>query len=139
VRPGADDPRIAKAEEAYAALNAGDVDGAIERMDPDVVFDWSRSKSPYRGVYEGREAVRRLFEELRESFEEMEYKTVEWIPAGERLVRVGGVRGRGRGSGVEVAMEGGQVIEFADGLASRVTLYQTAEEALAAVAGDAER
>jgi ketosteroid isomerase-like protein len=132
VTPGSDDPRIAKAEEAYASLNAGDVDAALERMDPNVVFDWSRSKSPYRGVYEGRDAVRRLFEELRESFDQMQYVTEDWIPAGERLVRIGGVRGRGRGSGVEVAMVGGQVIEFTDGPASRVTLYQTAEEALEA-------
>jgi hypothetical protein len=65
-------------------------------------------------------------------FDEVQFVTEDWIPAGERLVRIGGVRGRGRGSGVEVAMVGGQVIEFTDGPASRVTRYQTAEEALEA-------
>jgi ketosteroid isomerase-like protein len=131
----ADDPRIAAAEKTYAALTAGDVDGAITWFHPDVVFDWSRSNSPYQGVYEGRDAVRRLIEDLREAFEDMEYFTEEWIGAGERLVRVGGVRGRGRGSGVEVTMAGAQVVEFSGELASRVTLYQSREDALEAVSG----
>jgi ketosteroid isomerase-like protein len=130
---GPDDPRIAAAEETYAALTAGDVDAAVARLHRDIVFDWSRSHSPYQGVYEGREVVRGLIQELRESFEDLEYFTEEWIDAGERIVRVGGVRGRGRGSGADVAMVGAQVVEFSGEFASRVTLYQTKDEALEAV------
>jgi ketosteroid isomerase-like protein len=131
---GPDDPRVVAAEATYSALTAGDIDGAMEGFAQDVVFDWSRSNSPYQGVYEGRDAVRRLVEDLRDAFEGLEYFTEEWINAGERLIRVGGVRGRGRGSGAEVRMVGAQVIEFRDGLATSVTLYQDREEALAAVA-----
>ena len=53
-------------------------------------------------------------------------------PAGERLVRVGGIRGKGRASGVEISGKGAQIFEFADRLVKRFTLYQTKEEALAA-------
>jgi len=104
----------------------------MERLHPDIVFDWSRSNSPYARVYEGRAAVRDLLEEIREAFEDLEYFTEEWIDAGERLIRVGGVRGRGRSSGAEVAMVGAQVVEFSGILAMRVTLFQTTEEAIAA-------
>ena len=132
-----DDPRIAMAEKAYAELTAGDVEAAMERMDPGIVFDWSRSNSPYAGIFEGRAAVRRLFEEFRSAFEGMEYFTEEWIDAGDRLVRIGGVRGRGRGSGIEVTMAGAQVVEFSGDRPSHVTLYQTKDEALAAVSNPA--
>ena len=37
--------------------------------------------------------LEKSFADLREAFEDMEYFTEEWIGAGERLVRVGGVRG----------------------------------------------
>jgi ketosteroid isomerase-like protein len=132
-----DDPRIAMSEEIYGALTAGDVESAMERMDPEIVFDWSRSNSPYAGVYEGRAAVRGLFEEFRSAFEGMEYFTEEWIDAGDRLVRIGGVRGRGRGSGIQVTMAGAQVVEFSGDRATRVTLYQTKDEALAAISNPA--
>jgi ketosteroid isomerase-like protein len=130
---GSDDPRVAALEQGYAALTAGDIEAAIVGMHPEIVFDWSRSNSPYQGIYEGHEAVRSLIEDIRDAFAELEYFTEEWVDAGARLIRVGGVRGRGRGSGAEVAMVGAQVIEFSDGLPARVTLYQTKDEALAAV------
>ena len=47
-------------------------------------------------------------------------------------MRVGGIRGKGRASGVEISGKGAQIFEFADRLVKRVTLYQTKEEALAA-------
>ena len=40
-------------------------------------------------------------------------------PAGERLVRVGGIRGKGRASGVEISGKGAQIFEFADRLVKR--------------------
>ena len=129
---GPDDPRIAAAEANYAALAVGDLDQGLSNLHPDVVFDWSRSNSPYAGVYEGREAVRGLIEGIREAFEDLEYFTDEWIDAGERLIRVGGVRGRGRGSGAPVEMAGAQVVEYSGVLATRVTLFQGKREALAA-------
>ena len=126
------DRRIELAEQNYAALTAGHVEEALSRLHPEIVFDWSRSNSPYAGVYEGRGAVRDLLEEIRDAFDDLEYFTEEWIEVEDRVVRVGGVRGRGRESGAEVEMKGGQLIEFSGVLPTRVTLYQTKDEALAA-------
>jgi len=105
-------------------------------MHPDVVLDWSRSRAPYQGVYEGHAGAQELVRETIDAFRDIEYFADEWIPVGERLVRVGGIRGVGRSSGVEFSGRGSQVYEFEDGLVRRVTIYQSKEEALAAARGD---
>jgi uncharacterized protein len=129
-----EDPRIRVAEQLYVAISAGDLEGALEFTHPDVVLDWSRSRGPYQGFYEGRAGAHEFVTEVIAVFREVEYFADEWIPAGDRLVRVGGVRGVGRGSGIEISGRGAQVFEFSDGLVRRVTLYQGKEEALAAAA-----
>ncbi len=128
------DPPIRVAEQLYAAIGAGDLEAAVGFTKPDVVLDWSRSKGPYQGSYEGHAGTHEFVTEVITVFREVEYFTEEWIPVGERLVRVGGVRGFGRGSGIEISGRGAQVFEFAAGLVRQVTLYQSKEEALAAAA-----
>jgi ketosteroid isomerase-like protein len=130
------DPRIELAERALKVLAAGDSAAAVRYMHPDVVLDWSRSRAPYHGVYEGHAGAQELIGETIAAFREIEYFADEWIPVGERLVRVGGIRGVGRASGVEFSGRGAQVYEFEGELVSRVTLYQGKEEALAAAGAD---
>jgi hypothetical protein len=43
------------------------------------------------------------------------------------------MRARGHASGIEIEASGAQVFEFRDGLLWRATMYQSKEEALAAV------
>jgi ketosteroid isomerase-like protein len=105
----------------------------LDDLHPDGVADWSRSRGPFRGVYRGRQEVLAFFAEVDEAWDEVEYFHTELIPIGERVVRVGGMRARGRGSGVEIEASGAQVFEFRDGMVWRVTLYQDRDEALAAV------
>jgi ketosteroid isomerase-like protein len=126
------DPRIKVAEHLYGAIAAGDLDEAFRWAHPDIILDWSRSRGPYQGTYEGHQGAKDFVTEAITVFRDVEYFTEEWIPVEERLVRVGGLRGVGRSSGVEISGRGAQIFEFADGLVSRVTLYQTREEALAA-------
>ncbi len=129
-----EDPRIGVAEQLYAAIESGDLEAALEFTHPDVDLDWTRSKGPYQGSYEGHAGAHEFVTEVITVFREVEYFAEEWIPVGERLVRVGGVRVVGRGSGIEISGRGAQVFEFDDGLVRRVTLYQSKKEALAAAA-----
>jgi ketosteroid isomerase-like protein len=132
---GPDDPRVEVAEHLYGAISAGDLEEAMRWAHPEIVLDWSRSRGPYHGVYVGHEGAREFVNEATSAFRDIEYFTDQWIRAGDQLVRVGGIRGVGRGSGVEIIGRGAQIFEFADGLVKRVILYQTKEEALAAAAG----
>jgi ketosteroid isomerase-like protein len=117
----------------WDAVNRGDIDGAFEYAPDDFIADWSSSEAPESGVYHGREAVKGRFERTMEVWAEMEYFETEIIDADEHVLRVGGVRARGRGSGAEVTAQGAQVWTFRDGTPVSVRLFQSKEEALEAI------
>jgi ketosteroid isomerase-like protein len=60
----ADSERVSLAKRCFDAWNRGDVGGVVANYHADVVFDGSGYGE---GVYVGREAVRRHFEEVFES------------------------------------------------------------------------
>jgi ketosteroid isomerase-like protein len=123
---------VATVRAIWDAVNRGDVDDAFKYAPDDFVADWSSSEAPESGVYRGRDAVKARFERTVEVWSEMEYFETEIIDAGDQVVRVGGVRARGRGSGAEVSAEGAQVWTFQGGTPISVRLYQSKAEALVA-------
>jgi ketosteroid isomerase-like protein len=117
----------------WDAVNRGNLDEAFEYTPDDFVADWSGSEAPESGVYRGREAVKGRFRRTVEVWSELEYFETEIIDAGEQVLRVGGVRARGRGSGAEVMAQGAQVWTFRDGTPISVRLYQSKEQGLEAI------
>ena len=124
---------IAIVRAIWDAVNRGDLDEAFEYAPDDFVADWSGSEAPESGIYRGREAVKERFARTTEAWSEMEYFETEIIDAGDQVVRAGGVRARGKGSGAEVTALGAQVWTFREGSPVSVRLYQSKEEALEAV------
>lgn len=124
---------VATVQAIWDALNRGDADEATERMPEDFVFDFSSSENPESGVYRGRESLKRVFQSLTEPWSEVEYFALEYIAAGDHVVRVGGMRARGEGSGAEVTARGAQVWTFRDGTPTSMRLYQSKDEALKAI------
>jgi ketosteroid isomerase-like protein len=124
---------VATVRAIWEAVNRGDIDEAFKYAPDDFVADWSSSEAPESGVYRGREAVKERFQRTQEVWSEMEYYETEIIDAGDQVVRVGGVRATGRGSGAEVAAQGAQVWTFREGTPLSVRLFQSKEEALEAV------
>ena len=108
----------------YELASRQDLEKIALDLHPDVAADWSRSRGPFKGVYRGREDVLALFAEIADAWEEVEYFHDELIATSDRVVRIGGMRARGRGSGVEIEARGAQVFEFKDGLIWRATMYQ---------------
>src|SRR5436190_23503903 len=47
-----------------------DIDGGLAHLDPEVVYDWSNSDAPDRGVYTGHTAVRGWMQGRDEALEE---------------------------------------------------------------------
>jgi ketosteroid isomerase-like protein len=123
----------------FEAVNRGDLDDAVEPLDPEVEFDWTRSRSPERGVYRGREEVKRLYERFIESWTEREFFETEIFESGDSVVRVGGFRGRGKGSGVETSASAAIVWSFRGGAAVSAEMYQSKADALKAVGARATR
>ena len=111
-----------------------DFDGAMELVDRDGVFDWSNSRSPYAGVYRGEAEGRRLWATWLEAWEVWEQEITEAIEIdSETVLVVTSVRARGQGSGVTVQAAGASIWRVRDGKIDYAKLFQSKEEALAAV------
>lgn len=124
---------VATVRAIWDAVNRGAIDEAFEHAPDDFVIDWSASNAPESGIYRGRENAKRAFEGTLEAWAEVDYYESEIIDHGDLVVRVGGVRAKGKGSGAEVSAHGAQVWTFRDGVPASVRLYQSKEEALEAI------
>ena len=116
----------------WGAINRGDLDAAIALLPADFIVDWSASIGPESGVFRGHDEIRRVFAATTESWSEVEYFEDEIIDAGDQVVRAGGVRARGKGSGADVTARGAQLWTFRKGTPVSVRLYQSRDEALEA-------
>ena len=114
-------------------FNRREISRALEAAHEDFEMDWSNSIGPLKGVYRGREAVRRLWESFLEAWDEIRWDPQEITELDEgRVIVVNRVRMRGRGSGVEVEATGVQIWTITDGKGRSVKLYQSKREALEA-------
>jgi uncharacterized protein len=120
-----------------ADFNRGDFDAAMEWFDQDV--DWVLPARQRSDSCRGREAVRRFWGGLDETFEGLRLEPQEFVDAGDRVATRLRFYGRGKGSGAELDTEMyHQVVTFRDGWMTRIEYVVSWEEALAA-AGVAER
>jgi ketosteroid isomerase-like protein len=116
------------------ALNRGDLDGMLARMDPD--FEWRPLEaSPVARAYRGREQVRRYVEDWLGTFESLRLELEDPTEVADRVVAVVRGHARGRASGVELATRFCQVWTVRRGAAVAMEEYATHEQALASVAG----
>jgi ketosteroid isomerase-like protein len=116
----------------FDLLNRGELAALAALTPSDFVLDRSESRGLDSRVYRGPDDARRLWEELTDAWAEYEFFETEMIDSGDTVIRVGGVRGRGRGSGIEVAAEGATLWRFRDGRPVSATLFQSKAEALEA-------
>ena len=109
-----------------------DVDAIIETLDPEVRFDLSeRVFNP--GIYEGHDGFRRFVEEIDEVWEDFRIEPLEFIDAGEDKVVVSYlVRGRGKGSGVDVELPSTTVYTLRRGKLMEARMYREHRKALEA-------
>jgi ketosteroid isomerase-like protein len=114
----------------YEAGSRGDIDGMVELMDPEI--EWrGHPQLPEPGPLHGREEVRRWLEQTRDALTEVELEVQEMIEAGDHVVAIVRVSGRGKGSGAPVA--GGpdaHVWTMRNGKAVKFRWYQGTGEAL---------
>jgi ketosteroid isomerase-like protein len=115
------------AKQAFARFNRQDDDAMLDLYAVDAVYH-SRPDEPDTGIYEGREAIRENFRAWRAMFEDLTAESDEYLDAGNSVVIVGRLSGRGR-SGVQVREPYSWVISIRDGEIVEVREYRTEEEA----------
>jgi ketosteroid isomerase-like protein len=114
------------------AFNRRDFDMALRDVTPDATLDMTHSRGPDAGVYVGRDAIKRLWTDITEPFEQQTMVPHEFIPHGEHVVVPITSHMTGRG-GIEVEAKSAMVATFRDGHMVWWTMYQDRADALKAV------
>lgn len=116
----------------YDATAVGDLDAVVRECDPEVEYVSLVSAVEGGKSYQGHAGVRQFFSDLREAWD-------VWIPQVERIetngdavLVVGKSQIRGRGSGLDMQFEWGQVFQLRDGKVRSGRIYGRQEEAEAA-------
>ena len=120
----------------YDAAARRDSEATLALYDSDVEIDVSRThRALMQDVYKGpgHEGLRRWAREWHEAWEQVEYDVDEMIDAGDDVICVVTVRGRGRGSGadVEFTLHAG-LWTIQNGKVARVVWFKTRKDALEA-------
>jgi ketosteroid isomerase-like protein len=117
----------------YDAATRRDSTAVLALYDPDVELDNTRLQVVSGGVYHGHAGLRAFFQQWNEAWESIDYDVEELIDAGDdHVVSVVSRHGRGRSSGIEVAVRVALLWTIRDGKVIRVVWFPTRDEALEA-------
>jgi ketosteroid isomerase-like protein len=123
---------LAHARAQLDAFERGDVERLLELMHPEVEI-YSPPDLANGGTFHGREGYLEWSREWFDVWEEFQIEATEIEAVGENhVLTTVRQRGRGKGSGIEIEMEACYMGEIHDGQATRLHLYPTREQALAA-------
>jgi ketosteroid isomerase-like protein len=114
---------------SYEALNRGDVQSALEALDPEAV--WRDSPElPGGGEFRGRESLERFLEDFLAEWRDFHQQIEETLVAGERLGLVIRLTAVGRSSGIGVDTRYAHVWTMRGGRGVRVDAYRDPDAAL---------
>src|ERR1700737_431837 len=112
------------------AFNARDVEAQIGYCDPTIEFH-SAFTAVDGAVYYCHEGLRAWHQDLQEVWgEEIRMEAEAYFDLGEHTLGFYVLRGRGRGSGLEVANPNASVVRWRDGLATYLKAYTDRADAL---------
>jgi ketosteroid isomerase-like protein len=122
---------------SYEAVNEGRLDWAAAHLPPD--FEMSGTAGFGMGPFVGAEGISRWFAEMAEAWETVRIDVEEVVDLGERVVVLGRIHNRGRGSGIEVDVVAAHLWTVENGVPVRVELIGDREEALRRGAAESSR
>jgi ketosteroid isomerase-like protein len=113
------------------AVNRGDLGALLDLSDEGMHLEPLRAAT--EGTFHGHEGIRNWWRDTQESFEvfRLDYPDVRDLPAG-RLIALGSIHVRGKGSGVETDIPTAVIADFRDGRMSYFRDYGDHAEALRA-------
>jgi ketosteroid isomerase-like protein len=122
---------LIKTEAFIAAYNRRDFDAAVEFFDPEI--EWVLPPHQRFDSCRGPDEVRRFWEGLDETFDELRLDPQESVAAGDRVAIRLRYYGRGKGSGIVIETElYHQVTTFREGTIVRIEYFTDWPEALEA-------
>lgn len=124
-----DSPAMSLIRESYEAINEGRLEWAADHMPPDFELVPTVG-SAISGPFVGPEGVARFYSELAEVWETFHVHIEEVVDFGDRVVVLGRIRNKGRGSGVEVDVVAAHLWTIEGDVPVRLELIGDREEAL---------
>ena len=117
---------------AMDAYNRRDLESLLETLDTEI--EWRPAlQTLFQGeatVYRGHAGIREFFRDQDEVLDEVHVEYSEVRDLGDRVVAIGIIRTRGKGSGVETESPLGAVSDHKNGKVIRVRTYLDPEEAV---------
>jgi len=122
---------VDKARDFIDAYNRRDFDAAVEAFDPEI--EWVLPERQSSDSCRGPDEVKRFWEGLDETFDELRLEPQEYLDAGDRVATRLRHHGRGKRSGLEINEElYHQVVTFRGGRMVRIEYFGEWSEALEA-------
>jgi ketosteroid isomerase-like protein len=123
------EPNLQIVRRAYEAASTGDVEAAKELAGQDIELT-SVLSSVEGGVYRGHPGVEQWFADVADTWETLDQKPERFIEIDEqRTLALTRVRGKGRGSGVEVNIHVASIWTIRDGKIVGLHTYRSLDEA----------
>ena len=118
-------------ERLIAAFNDGDLDAALDCLDPEVELLPIRAQLDGTS-YLGHDGYRRVVADFAADWEGLGLSQQTLHERNDRIVAVGRLHARGKASGIDLDVPLGLLYEFRDGRVSRISSFSDPAEALAA-------
>jgi len=126
----ADDIDVVRA--GFEALGDGGVEALLPFIHREFQMTTPAEFSPEPDTYRGREGIRRYFDSFYDAMDEIRFEPGEFREAGGRVIVPVTLTARGRTTGLEARQELVMAWTLRDGKATRVEVFATLDEALAA-------
>lgn len=121
------------ARQAYAAFNRGDIEGALQHLDPEIAWRMSDQFTRTERVFHGHSGVREVFGMFNEVLDELRAEVRQMHDAGHAVVAEVRLSGLLKGTSDPAAYDLVQVWSIRDRKAVRLDVYPTLEDAWAAI------
>jgi ketosteroid isomerase-like protein len=125
------------ARRGYGRWAEGDVEGMIELSTPDFEFVPAIASGVEGGSVKGPDEFRHFFNEMQETWEIFRLEVDEFREVGDRVIGIGRLTAKGRGSELELDQPIYSVVWFRDGKVARMQSFLD-ESAARAAAGERE-
>ena len=120
---------------SYEALNRGDVESALEALDPEAVWRDS-AELPGGGEFRGRRSLQRFLQDFLAEWRDFHQEIEQTVASGDRLALTIRLTAVGRSSGIAVDTRYAHVWTMRDGRGVRVDAYRDPDAAALRERGD---
>ena len=119
----------------FDAFNERGIAGIIPLIHSDFEATTPPTLASEPDTYRGPDGIRRWFDSFDEVMDEIRWEPHRFREVGDRVVVEFTLRARGKTTGLDFGQDAVMVWEIRDGMASRLDLFQSLDEALVAVEG----